>query len=66
MIKTSRPSQVGVRSCDGIAGIAGIAEIAGIAGRIAGIATTARFKAIIIIASVVYAVGDTVNRIILK
>jgi hypothetical protein len=49
MIKTSRPSQVGVHSCD----------------RIAGIATTARFKAIIIIASVVYAVGDTVNRIII-
>ena len=51
MIKTSRPSQVGgVHSCDGIVGIA----------------TTARFKAIIIIASVVCAVGDTVNSIILE
>ena len=50
MIKTSRPSQVGVHNWDGIAGIA----------------TSARFKAIIIIASVVYTVGDTVNRIILK
>ena len=46
MIKTSRPSQVGVHNCDGIARIT----------------TITRFKAIVIIASVVY----TVNRIILK